>query len=99
MGAYSDALAIFADIKDDAAAVAAYLARYQALREELYPVGSSVTGGLRITSATVNGQSYAGELSVSAKHEWNVLKCLVPMLRAQAAISATTTPVFPDGTS
>ncbi len=92
MGSFSTARKIFIATQCDAAAVAKIRAENAALALELATVESA---GTDITSATVNGQSYAGTTSLTKLARFSMLSDVCAMYDANAAISSRTTPVFP----
>jgi len=84
MDVFGTARNVYKAIKDDAEAVASVRAEYAALALE---VATSSKGGLDITSATVNGQSFAGTVSITKSDRLQLLNLVLAQVDAGGCIS------------
>ena len=93
MGAFADARDDANEIRDNPALVAKLRAELCTLIEEKH---TSDTFGFDLTSATINGQTYGGEVTITKNQRLKDLRLLFKHLDANASISSRTTPYFGD---
>lgn len=79
------ARAIYEAIKADSTAVAAVRAEAGTLALE---IATGDNAGIEITGATVNGQSYQGQVSMTKQERLKLLRLVIRMLDEGAAISS-----------
>lgn len=92
MGAFRTARDIYLAIKDDASAIIDLREERARLAKE---IATTDGGSMEITSATVNGQSYAGRRSMTKSLRLRLLTTVIAMIEAEGNISQRTTPIFP----
>ena len=84
MDIYSTAKSVYKALKDDVTAIAALRSELASLALE---VATSSKGGTEITSATVNGQSFAGTVSMTKSDRLQLLNLVISFVDAGGCIS------------
>lgn len=84
MDLHGTALAVYDALKDDATAVANMRTEYANLAVS---VATSAKGGLEITSATVAGQTFSGQTSMTKAERLRLLRRVLTMVDAGGPIS------------
>lgn len=87
MDIFGTAQSVYRALKDDATAVAALRTERARLALE---IATSAKGGTEITSATVNGQSFAGQVSMTKGDRLKLLGTVIAMVDAGGVISRRT---------
>jgi len=90
MGHWHTARDIYLAVKDDSDSVAQIRKEQKRLAGE---IATEDNGGLDLTSATVNGQSYAGARSITKVQRLRILSNVLRMVDANAVPSSRTTPL------
>ena len=91
MSLHSDANAIFAAVRDDAAAQATIRAEFKRLA---VLIATDPSASARITSATIDGQRFSSQAAMTEGQRLNLLRRVVACFDAQSPISKTVTPLF-----
>jgi hypothetical protein len=88
---HSDANAIYAAVKDDGAAQAKIRAEFRRLA---VLIATDPTASARITSATIDGQTFSSQPTMTEGQRMQLLRRVVAALDAQSPISKTVIPYF-----
>ena len=91
MSPYQTARTIYASLKDDANALDQIRAARNALALSLATDGAA---SLAVTSATMNGQSFAGMVGMKPTQRLAVLNLVCRMAYEKSAISSTVEPLL-----
>lgn len=87
MGLLQTARDVYLAVKDDATAVTNIRAEYASLASAI-AVGDGA--GLEVTSATVNGQTFSGQVSMTKADRLKMLGLIIKQIDNSAAISSRT---------
>ena len=82
---------IYFAIKDDAASCAAVRTEFASLALQ---IATDPNASARITSATVNGQTFTAQSAMTNGQRLSLLRWIIACLDAQSPISATQIPTF-----
>jgi len=88
---HNQANAIFHAVKEDAAAQARIR---QSFSDLAVKIATDPTASMRISSATIDGQTFSGQSAMTEGQRLNLLRRVVASLDAQAPISKTVRPHF-----
>jgi hypothetical protein len=88
---HSDANAIFHAVRDDGAAQAKIRAEFKRLA---VLIATDPSASARITSATIDGQTFSSQAAMTEGQRLNLLRRVVACLDAQSPISKTVIPYF-----
>jgi len=88
---HNDANAIYYAIKDDAAAQATIRAEFRRLA---VLIATDPNASARVTSATIDGQTFSSQAVMTEGQRLNLLRRVVACLDAQSPISKTVIPTF-----
>ena len=91
MSLHSDANAIYHAVKDDGAAQAKIRAEFRRLA---VLIATDPTASARITSATIDGQTFSSQPTMTEGQRMQLLRRVVAALDAQSPISKTVIPYF-----
>jgi hypothetical protein len=91
VSAHTDANAVFLAVKDDADAQAKIRAEFKRLAVLMV---TDPTASMRVSSATIDGQTFSGQSTMTEGQRFALLRRVVACLDRQSTISKTVIPHF-----